>query len=256
MAPDYDHLTLMEKVEVFEHAVNNTAGDDLAKLLWLKSPSSEVICSVCQHPAGWFSVSPSISYFRGSGTTEIRLMFLQFKSDVSNYCCQYSKGENKLFCSLKNYFLGLCLLLHNIDVKDKQTFRLNAFLVTLVLMFFMFTVWSLYQRILCFCTLFHSNVLKWLSCYFFCRCGLTGGPITPAHWPWCPWWATSWALVTGEGFYFLLQYFKNIGAIMNQHGHNISVVQASVQPDVRPVERQDPPHWLWGLFWGNKIVCQ
>lgn len=45
MAPDYDHLTLMEKVEVFEHAVNNTAGDDLAKLLWLKSPSSEV----CTH---------------------------------------------------------------------------------------------------------------------------------------------------------------------------------------------------------------
>lgn len=47
MAPDYDHLTLMEKVEVFEHAVNNTAGDDLAKLLWLKSPSSEVCVYVC-----------------------------------------------------------------------------------------------------------------------------------------------------------------------------------------------------------------
>lgn len=48
MAPDYDHLTLMEKVEVFEHAVNNTAGDDLAKLLWLKSPSSEVRYSTSQ----------------------------------------------------------------------------------------------------------------------------------------------------------------------------------------------------------------
>lgn len=48
MAPDYDHLTLMQKVEVFEHAVNNTAGDDLAKLLWLKSPSSEV-----QQPHPW-----------------------------------------------------------------------------------------------------------------------------------------------------------------------------------------------------------
>lgn len=47
MAPDYDHLTLMEKVEVFEHAVNNTAGDDLAKLLWLKSPSSEVCAWLC-----------------------------------------------------------------------------------------------------------------------------------------------------------------------------------------------------------------
>ncbi|XP_014662370.1 PREDICTED: serine/threonine-protein kinase mTOR-like [Priapulus caudatus] len=42
MAPDYDHLTVMQKVEVFEHAVENTKGDDLAKLLWLKSPSSEV----------------------------------------------------------------------------------------------------------------------------------------------------------------------------------------------------------------------
>lgn len=63
MAPDYDHLTLMEKVEVFEHAVNNTAGDDLAKLLWLKSPSSEVICSLlCQHVLGQFSIGhPHIS---------------------------------------------------------------------------------------------------------------------------------------------------------------------------------------------------
>lgn len=54
MAPDYDHLTLMEKVEVFEHAVNNTAGDDLAKLLWLKSPSSEVCVRV--HACVWMWV--------------------------------------------------------------------------------------------------------------------------------------------------------------------------------------------------------
>lgn len=57
MAPDYDHLTLMEKVEVFEHAVNNTAGDDLAKLLWLKSPSSEVQC-------------PALSYFLNAGQND------------------------------------------------------------------------------------------------------------------------------------------------------------------------------------------
>ena len=43
MAPDYDHLTLMEKVEVFEHALEHTHGDDLAKILWYKSPSSEVL---------------------------------------------------------------------------------------------------------------------------------------------------------------------------------------------------------------------
>jgi phosphatidylinositol kinase/protein kinase (PI-3 family) len=42
MAPDYDHLMLMQKVEVFEHALEHTQGDDLAKILWYKSPSSEV----------------------------------------------------------------------------------------------------------------------------------------------------------------------------------------------------------------------
>lgn len=42
MTPDYDHLPLMNKVEVFEHSLEHTQGDDLAKLLILKSPSSEV----------------------------------------------------------------------------------------------------------------------------------------------------------------------------------------------------------------------
>jgi len=42
MAPDYDHLTLMQKVEVFEHAIDSTKGDDLAKILWNKSPNSEI----------------------------------------------------------------------------------------------------------------------------------------------------------------------------------------------------------------------
>ncbi|XP_018572076.1 serine/threonine-protein kinase Tor [Anoplophora glabripennis] len=42
MAADYDHLTVLQKVEVFEHALEHTNGDDLARLLWLKSPSSEV----------------------------------------------------------------------------------------------------------------------------------------------------------------------------------------------------------------------
>ncbi|CAO1620752.1 unnamed protein product [Jaminaea pallidilutea] len=41
MAPDYDNLTLMQKVEVFEYALDNTPGQDLYRILWLKSNSSE-----------------------------------------------------------------------------------------------------------------------------------------------------------------------------------------------------------------------
>jgi FKBP12-rapamycin complex-associated protein len=41
MAPDFDNLTLMQKVEVFSYAMDNTTGKDLYRVLWLKSKSSE-----------------------------------------------------------------------------------------------------------------------------------------------------------------------------------------------------------------------
>ncbi|KAI0461879.1 hypothetical protein LJB42_004483 [Komagataella kurtzmanii] len=41
MAPDYENLTLLQKVEVFTYALDNTRGQDLYKVLWLKSRSSE-----------------------------------------------------------------------------------------------------------------------------------------------------------------------------------------------------------------------
>ncbi|KAG9238765.1 armadillo-type protein [Amylocarpus encephaloides] len=41
MAPDYDNLSLMQKVEVFGYALDNTTGQDLYRVLWLKSKSSE-----------------------------------------------------------------------------------------------------------------------------------------------------------------------------------------------------------------------
>jgi FKBP12-rapamycin complex-associated protein len=41
MAPNYDQLTLTQKVEVFEYALDNTPGQDLYRVLWLKSRSSE-----------------------------------------------------------------------------------------------------------------------------------------------------------------------------------------------------------------------
>lgn len=42
MAPDYDSLTLLQKVEVFTGALDNTRGQDLYKVLWLKSKTSEL----------------------------------------------------------------------------------------------------------------------------------------------------------------------------------------------------------------------
>ncbi|KAF8074724.1 phosphatidylinositol 3-kinase [Lyophyllum atratum] len=41
MAPDYENLTLLQKIEVFEYALENTTGQDLYRVLWLKSINSE-----------------------------------------------------------------------------------------------------------------------------------------------------------------------------------------------------------------------
>ncbi|KAJ6493204.1 phosphatidylinositol 3-kinase [Mycena sanguinolenta] len=41
MAPDYENLPLLQKIEVFEYSMENTSGQDLYKILWLKSTNSE-----------------------------------------------------------------------------------------------------------------------------------------------------------------------------------------------------------------------
>ncbi|KAJ7237528.1 atypical/PIKK/FRAP protein kinase [Mycena haematopus] len=41
MAPDYENLPLLQKIEVFEYAMENTSGQDLYKILWLRSTNSE-----------------------------------------------------------------------------------------------------------------------------------------------------------------------------------------------------------------------
>ena len=85
MAPDYEHMCLMQKIEVFEYALDNTTGQDLYRVLWLKSKNSEAWldrrsnysrslavmsmvrlshyeeCSVVICSLGW-----SYSWFRGS----------------------------------------------------------------------------------------------------------------------------------------------------------------------------------------------
>ncbi|RDD40512.1 Serine/threonine-protein kinase mTOR [Trichoplax sp. H2] len=67
MAQDYDHLTLLQKVEVFEHAMEHTQGDDLARVLWLKSPSSEVWFDRRTNYTRSLAVMSMVGYILGLG---------------------------------------------------------------------------------------------------------------------------------------------------------------------------------------------
>ena len=41
MAPKYEKLTAFQKIEVFENALSNSSGQDLYRILWLKSSNCE-----------------------------------------------------------------------------------------------------------------------------------------------------------------------------------------------------------------------
>jgi len=67
MAPDYDNLTLMQKVEVFEYALDNTTGHDLWKVLWLRSKSSEAWLDRRTNYTRSLAVMSMVGYILGLG---------------------------------------------------------------------------------------------------------------------------------------------------------------------------------------------
>jgi len=67
MAPDYQHLTLIQKVEVFEYALSMTTGQDLSKVLWLKSPNAEVWLDRRTNYSRSLAVMSMVGYILGLG---------------------------------------------------------------------------------------------------------------------------------------------------------------------------------------------
>ncbi|KAJ9175070.1 hypothetical protein P3X46_013654 [Hevea brasiliensis] len=66
-APDYDHLPLIAKVEVFDFALQNTEGNDLARVLWLKSRTSEVWLERRTNYTRSLAVMSMVGYLLGLG---------------------------------------------------------------------------------------------------------------------------------------------------------------------------------------------
>ncbi|XP_047315173.1 serine/threonine-protein kinase TOR isoform X1 [Impatiens glandulifera] len=64
---DYDHLPLIAKVEVFEYALENTEGNDLSRVLWLKSRTSEVWLDRRSNYTRSLAVMSMVGYLLGLG---------------------------------------------------------------------------------------------------------------------------------------------------------------------------------------------
>jgi len=67
MAPDYDNLSLIQKIEVFEHALDSTNGQDLNRVLWLKSRNSETWLERRSNYTRSLAVMSMVGYILGLG---------------------------------------------------------------------------------------------------------------------------------------------------------------------------------------------
>lgn len=67
MSPDYENNTLMQKVEVFSAALENTTGQDLYKVLWLKSKNSEAWLDRRTNYTRSLAVMSMVGYILGLG---------------------------------------------------------------------------------------------------------------------------------------------------------------------------------------------
>lgn len=82
LAPNnsYDLLSHPHKLEVFEHALANTDGDDLAKILWLKSETSETWLTRRNNYTRSLAVMSMVGYVLGLGDRHPSNLMLDRKS--------------------------------------------------------------------------------------------------------------------------------------------------------------------------------
>ena len=76
----YDQLTAIQKLEVFEYALSNTTGDDLGKILWYQSKSSESWLSRRTHYTRSLAVMSVVGYILGLGDRHPSNLMLNRKS--------------------------------------------------------------------------------------------------------------------------------------------------------------------------------
>ncbi|CAO3650716.1 unnamed protein product [Cunninghamella blakesleeana] len=67
MAPDYDNLTVIQKVEVFQFAFEKASGQDLYRVLWLKSRNSEAWLDRRTNYTRSLAVMSMVGYILGLG---------------------------------------------------------------------------------------------------------------------------------------------------------------------------------------------
>nr|KAJ3418347.1 phosphatidylinositol kinase- protein kinase tor1 [Polyrhizophydium stewartii] len=80
MAPDYNHLPLLQKVDVFTHVLEQTRGEDLQKVLWITSKNSEVWLDRRTNYTRSLAVMSMVGYLVGLGDRHFGNIMLDYST--------------------------------------------------------------------------------------------------------------------------------------------------------------------------------
>jgi phosphatidylinositol kinase/protein kinase (PI-3 family) len=125
MADDsYDSLPLLNKVEVFQYALDNTTGQDLYRILWLKSRNSEAWLERRVTYTRSLGVSSMVGYILGLGDRHpSNLLLDQITGKVVHIdfgdCFEVAQQRDKY--PEKVPFRLTRMLIHAMEVSHKNT---------------------------------------------------------------------------------------------------------------------------------------
>ncbi|KAL9656580.1 hypothetical protein ABK040_012162 [Willaertia magna] len=114
MSADYYNLTLMQKIEIFEYALEQTTGQDLYKVLWLKSRNSEIWLERRTNYTRSLALMSMVGYILGLGDRH-----------PSNLMLEKSTGK------IVHIDFGDCfeVAMHRDKFPEKVPFRLTRMLI-------------------------------------------------------------------------------------------------------------------------------
>jgi FKBP12-rapamycin complex-associated protein len=76
----YEKLSIPKKVEVFKHVMENTKGEEIQKVLWLKSESAEIWLSKRTNYTRSLATMSIVGYILGLGDRHLSNLMIQRRS--------------------------------------------------------------------------------------------------------------------------------------------------------------------------------
>lgn len=128
---DYDLLPLYNKVEIYRYIMQNTLGEDIKRILWLKSPNSEIWLERRTNYTRSLAIMSIVGYILGLGDRHLSNIMLQRETGELCYKINSSINIINQIGMIVHIDFGDCfeVTMRRDSFPEKIPFRLTRMLV-------------------------------------------------------------------------------------------------------------------------------